>query len=97
MIVKTCPFCGGMPYIEEHSRGYVNGQSTRVCYVRCKECNARSPRVDLKDYGVTSHSPKAIQDVVDAWNKSILTIKPKLVSFRRRRRLLKILLDTQTS
>lgn len=74
MIVKTCPFCGGMPYIEEHSRGYVNGQSTRVCYVRCKECNARSPRVDLKDYGVTSHSPKAIQDVVDAWNKRAVAV-----------------------
>lgn len=75
MIVKACPFCGGKPYIEESQRGFVNGESTKVCFVRCKWCNARSNRVDLKDYGCSSYSHDAIMDVIEAWNKRI--IKPK--------------------
>lgn len=69
MIVKSCPFCGGKPYIEESQRGYIDGKSTKVCFVRCKWCNARSPRVNLLDYGRTSYSAEAIKDVVEAWNK----------------------------
>ena len=69
MIVKACPFCGGKPYIEESSRGFINGESTRVCFVRCKICNARSERVNLKDYGCSSYSSQAIADVVASWNK----------------------------
>lgn len=68
MKIKSCPFCGGKPYLERSQRGFVNGVSTRVCFVRCKKCNARSPRLDLHDYGHTSHSLQALEDVIEMWN-----------------------------
>ena len=68
MIVKSCPFCGGRPRLETHQRGFVNGVSTKVCYVYCSFCNARSMRVDLAAYGRRNRSADAIRDVVDAWN-----------------------------
>jgi len=69
MLIKSCPFCGGKPFVEKAQRGYVNGESTHTCFVRCKQCNARSPRVDLKEYGKTAHSSEAIEYVVDMWNR----------------------------
>lgn len=69
MIVKSCPFCGGRPYIETAQRGFVGGISAKVCYVRCLACGARSPRVDLADYGRKSRSARAVDDVLEAWNK----------------------------
>ena len=68
MILKSCPFCGGKPYIEESQRGFVQGKSTKVCYVRCKDCNARSQRLDIQDFGHTSRSSEAIEKIVAAWN-----------------------------
>ena len=68
MIVKSCPFCGGRPYIEESQRGFVGGKSTHVCYVRCRNCNARSQRLNIEDFGHTSRSAEAIEKVVAAWN-----------------------------
>ena len=69
MELKTCPFCGGLPYVEESSRGYVNGESTKVCYIRCRKCNARSERVNIKDFGHTSRSEEALNLVVESWNR----------------------------
>lgn len=86
MKIKACPFCGGKPYIEESQRGFINGQSTKVCFIRCKWCNARSPRVDLADYGCTSYSSEAIKDVVEAWNKRAETIKEYDIIERGRER-----------
>ena len=45
--LKACPFCGGRPYIESHSRGFVKGVSCRVAYVRCTECNTRTERFPI--------------------------------------------------
>jgi Lar family restriction alleviation protein len=64
-----CPFCGGEARLEENSRGFIGGESTKICYVWCKKCNARSGRVKLTDYGRTSHSAEAINDVVSLWNR----------------------------
>lgn len=69
MKVKACPFCGGSPRVELGSRAIINGNSTKACFVRCSFCNARSGRVDLKDYGVTSQSKQAFEDVIKRWNK----------------------------
>lgn len=67
MNLKTCPFCGGKPFIEEKSRGFVNGEPTHVTYIRCSVCNARSPRFDLKD----CENYVAVQKAADAWNKRV--------------------------
>ena len=71
-----------MPYLEESQRGFVNGESTRVCFVRCRDCNARSPRVDIKEFGRTSHSAEAIKIVVDAWNRR--TKSDKIIDYKTR-------------
>lgn len=69
--LKTCPFCGGRPYLEESQRGFVNGKSTHVCFVRCSVCNARSERVDLSDYGCSSYCGDAIKIVSESWNNRV--------------------------
>ena len=71
MYLKTCPFCGGKPYLEKASRGFVGGQPAKVCYVRCKSCNARSERVNIADFGHTSYSGEAIKQVAEAWNSRV--------------------------
>ena len=75
MIVKSCPFCGGKPQLETHQRGFVNGKPTKVCYVRCTFCNARSLRVDLEAYKKKNRSAEAIRDVVEAWNERTDEVK----------------------
>ena len=69
--LKPCPFCGGRAYLERSSRGFVNGESTRVAFVRCTQCNARSGREKLSDYGCTSTSSEACHKVSAAWNKRV--------------------------
>lgn len=64
-----CPFCGGKAYLEPNHRAFVDGKTTRVAFVRCVKCNARSGRAKLSDYGRTSHSGCAENDVIAAWNK----------------------------
>ena len=61
--VKACPFCGGRPYIESHSRAFIGGETTRVAYVRCSECNARSERVPI-----SIGQSEAVKRVVAQWN-----------------------------
>ena len=70
-ILLPYPFCGGKPYLERCSRGFINAQSTKIAYVRCLQCNARSKRVPLSDYGKNSHSKEAEREVVNAWNSRI--------------------------
>lgn len=67
MKLKTCPFCGSKPFIEEKSRGFANGEPTRITYIRCSVCNARSPRFDLRDY----ENYEAVQMAADAWNHRV--------------------------
>lgn len=67
--LKPCPFCGGKAYLEKKFRAFIDGESARVAFVRCKQCNARSGRVKLSDYGRTSSSGEANKKVVDAWNR----------------------------
>lgn len=68
--LKDCPHCGGKAYLERCHRAFVDAKSTRVAFVRCTECNARSGRFRLLDYGTSkNHSEVAEQKAVDAWNK----------------------------
>ena len=47
--LKPCPHCGGVAYLERAHRAFINAQTTRVAFVRCTECNARSGRYKLED------------------------------------------------
>lgn len=66
--LKPCPFCGGQAYLERNSRAFMYGKSTRVAYVRCVDCEARSGKYDVADYGHTSKSQEAERAAVDQWN-----------------------------
>lgn len=61
--LKACPFCGGRPYIESHSRCYINGESTRAAYVRCTDCESRTER-----FPVSLGQRKAVDAAVNRWN-----------------------------
>ena len=61
--LKACPFCGGRPYIESNSRGFVKGVSCRVAYVRCTECNTRTAR-----FPVSIGQREAVDAAVNRWN-----------------------------
>ena len=67
--LKPCPHCGGEAYLERKHRAFINAQSTRVAFVRCTVCNARSGRYKLEDYGSSNHSQAAEQLAVESWNR----------------------------
>jgi len=67
----SCPFCGGKAYLETSHRAFINGETTKVAYVRCTECNARSGRFELKDFGKTSQSSEANALAIKAWNRRV--------------------------
>lgn len=69
--LKPCPFCGGEAYLEDKHRAFIKGQSTRVAYVRCRRCNARTERFELQKYGGASHSAEAERLAVEAWNRRV--------------------------
>ena len=69
--IKKCPFCGGRPVIESSHRAFIDGKTTKVAFVRCSKCNARSGRVNLSDFNRTSYSTDANEKVVQAWNQRI--------------------------
>lgn len=69
MELKNCPFCGGEAYLEESHRAFIGGVTSRVAFVRCKKCNARSGRFELAAYGHTKNSVDANTDAVKAWNR----------------------------
>ncbi|MGN0557881.1 MAG: Lar family restriction alleviation protein [Acutalibacteraceae bacterium] len=68
-LLKPCPFCGGKAYLETHHRAFINGNTTKVTYVRCLNCNARTERIPLEKYGKTSHSSAAEAEAINAWNR----------------------------
>ncbi len=96
MIVKACPFCGGKPYLEESQRGFVDGKSTKVCYVRCKNCNARSSRVNLADYHCSSYSADAIAKVIESWNKRVESVQEFEITGHRKNKVAEINMDEYT-
>ena len=67
--LKPCPFCGGKPYLEQRHRAFVKGESTRVALVRCTECEAKTQKFDLRDYGNTATSREANLKAIEAWNR----------------------------
>ena len=67
--LKPCPFCGVKPYLEKSHRAFVDRKSTKVTFVRCTQCNARSGRIKISDYGFTSHCLEAEEEAVKNWNK----------------------------
>lgn len=66
-----CPFCGGEAYLERNHRAFVQGQSTKVTFVRCRRCNARTARFELARFGRSSHSAEAERLAKEAWNRRI--------------------------
>ena len=48
--LKPCPFCGGKPYLETNHRAFINAKTTKVAYVWCRNCNARTERIPLEKY-----------------------------------------------
>lgn len=71
--LKPCPFCGGKAYLETNHRAFIKAQTTKVAYVRCLNCNARTQRIELAKYGKTSHSIEADNEAVQAWNRRTAT------------------------
>ena len=67
--LKPCPRCGGEAYLERAHRAFVNARTTRVAFVRCTVCNARSGRYRLEDYGTPNHSSEAERLAVESWNR----------------------------
>ena len=61
--LKTCPFCGGTPYIESDSRGFYKGESAKVAFVRCTTCNMRTER-----FPVSIGRRAAVDLAVKRWN-----------------------------
>ena len=76
--LKTCPFCGGTPYIESDSRGFVKGESTKVAYVRCADCHTRTER-----FPVSIGHREAIDLAVKRWNMRFNGISLVTVSDHR--------------
>lgn len=69
--LKNCPFCGGPAYLETSHRAFVNGETTKVAFVRCTRCNARSGRYKLTEFGCTSTSGEANRLAVESWNRRV--------------------------
>ena len=67
--MKLCPFCGGLPILEKSSRTILHGKATRVAFVRCGDCEARTARYSVEDFGHTSYSIEAVKAAVDHWNQ----------------------------
>ena len=67
--LKPCPHCGGEAYLERAHRAFINAQATRVAFVRCTVCNARSGRYKLEKDGVPDHPAEARRMAVEAWNR----------------------------
>lgn len=67
--IKPCPLCGGRAYLERSHRAFIDAETTKVTFVRCTVCNARSGRVNIADYGRTSSSIEASNKAVAAWNR----------------------------
>lgn len=66
--LKPCPFCGGRGKLEESFRAFIGGETTKVAFVHCRDCNARSGRVKIADYNRTSRSQEASAEAVRLWN-----------------------------
>ena len=69
--LKPCPFCGGRAYLERRHRAFINATETRVAFVRCMNCEARTGRFKLEDYGTRNHSTIAEEKAVESWNRRI--------------------------
>ena len=71
MRLKSCPFCGGEAYLEKSSRVYYRGKTEKAANVRCLNCQARTGKVMISDYGFTSHSKEAEDKAVEMWNRRV--------------------------
>lgn len=69
--LKPCPFCGGKPHLEKNHRAFIKSETTRVAFVRCHNCNARTERFELRDFGHTSFSYEANKKAIEAWNRRV--------------------------
>ena len=67
--LKPCPFCGGKPYLETSHRAFIKAKTTKVAFVRCRSCEARTGRFELSAFGRSSFSEEANRRAIDAWNR----------------------------
>lgn len=65
--LKCCPFCGGRAHYEDNQRAFINGETTRVAFIHCSRCEARSARIPNKDVGTL----KALNEAYRLWNRRI--------------------------
>ena len=63
--LKPCPFCGGRARFEDNHRAFIGGVTTRVSFIRCSLCEARSARIPNKDNG----SLEALNEAYRLWNR----------------------------
>ena len=61
--LKSCPFCGGTPYIESRSRAYMKGETIRVAYIRCLSCSVKTAK-----FPISMGHRKAIDMAAYNWN-----------------------------
>ena len=69
--LKPCPFCGGEAYLEKSHRAFIAGATSKVSFVRCKKCNARSGRFEISSFGHSSYSARSEQKAIEAWNRRV--------------------------
>ena len=69
--LKPCPFCGGKPYLETNHRAFIKAKTTKVAFVRCRNCEARTQRFELEAFGCTSRSSAANEKAIEAWNRRV--------------------------
>ena len=65
--LKPCPFCGGKAHYEDNHRAFIGGETTRVSFIHCSLCEARSARIPNKDKG----SLEALNEAYRLWNRRI--------------------------
>lgn len=65
--LKPCPFCGGRALYEDHHRAFIGGETTRVSFIRCSLCEARSARIPNNENG----SLEALNEAYRLWNRRI--------------------------
>lgn len=66
--IEKCPSCGGPGKLREKNRTVINGNTVRNCYVFCKRCDFRGPRVLYQDY---SESHMAEMVAIEKWNRRV--------------------------
>lgn len=66
--IKNCPFCGGHGTLAKKSKTVIKGELTYITYCYCADCNARSRRVILAEFGEQNDARLL---AINHWNRRI--------------------------